>query len=109
MTPAWMFMPRGSHTPGNGWPIVIDARMSSTRTSQAAGQEVEPDVVERVLDDLVFGRIDPQRDQRRLVHLALDVLFDSFSRLSALLLRRASLCRLLARLSHLPVVVRRRR
>ena len=58
-TPAWMFISRGSHTPGNGWPIVIDARMSSTRTSHAAGQEVHPDVVERVLDDLVLGGIDP--------------------------------------------------
>ena len=71
-----MFMPRGSQTPGNGCPIVIDARRSSMRTSHAAGEEVEPDVVEGVLDDLVLGRIDPQRDERRLVHLAIDVLFE---------------------------------
>jgi len=37
-----------------------------------AWQEVHPDVVEGVLDDLMFSRIDPQRDHRRLVHLAAD-------------------------------------
>ena len=36
-------------------------------------QEVEPHVVERVPDDLVLPRIHPQRHQRGLVHLALDV------------------------------------
>jgi hypothetical protein len=30
---------RGSHTPGNGCPIVIDARRSSTRTSHAPGRK----------------------------------------------------------------------
>src|SRR5713101_6882855 len=34
------------------------------------GEKVEADVVERVLDDLVCVRLDPQRDERDLVHQA---------------------------------------
>ncbi len=41
----------------------------------ARRQKVHPDVVEGVLDDLMLGGIDPQRHERRLVHLALDPLF----------------------------------
>ena len=37
--PARMVMSFGSHTPANGWNIVIDARMSSTRTSHAPGRK----------------------------------------------------------------------
>src|SRR5690349_12459306 len=37
------------------------------------GQEVEIDVFEVVLEDLMLGRIDPERDERALVHLGLDL------------------------------------
>ena len=74
--------------PGNGCPMVIDARISSIRTSQRRRQEVQPDVVEGVLDDLVLGGVDPQRDERRLVHLAIDVLLGLLFLLVFVLLRR---------------------
>ena len=64
----------GSQTPGNGCPIRIVAFMSSTRATVRPGQEVHVDVVEGVLQDLVRLGVDPERDQRHLVHLVLDVL-----------------------------------
>ena len=64
---AFTFRARGSHTPGNGWPIVIDAFTSSTRTSHCTGRKSSDDVVEGVFDDLMRRGLDPQRDERNFV------------------------------------------
>ena len=48
------------------------------------GEEIHPDIRERVLHDLMVGGIHPQRDLRGLVHLALEILLGALLALLAL-------------------------
>ena len=68
----------------------------------AAGQKVHPDVVERVFDDLVLGGIDPERDERGLVHLALDAARSISRSRSAAVLLAARPSRFLASVASAP-------